>query len=315
MANIERQISKIREFINAPRKQTLLLKRKDRWDQMCSALDVIQDTDIAMDAYLGNAFPEDTGEQYIRIYGILQTLVVQQDAAKHLIDSLELHSDLCDPLKDLKEIRQIRVESIGHPTQTRTESKKAYSYHFISRASMHKGGFQLMSCFPDGGHEFEDIRIPSLIEKQRTAIESTLNGIIGELKREEQEHKEKFKGESLQRLLTKNNLHYIVGKIWEQIHSGGYPPELGLMHLEIIKKNLHEFKEALAKRDLWAGSDSLQHIYRDLDYPLHEVARYFRGEDNQEFAKERVQVNFFFIDKHLDEIEQIAKEIDEDYDT
>jgi hypothetical protein len=149
--------------------------------------------------------------------------------------------------------------------------------------------------------------------KQRNVIQRILEKVIGELKREEKEHKEKFKGQSLQEILTKNNIGYIVGKIWEQINSTGYPHDLGLMHLDIIRKTLQYFKEALAKRDLWEPSDSLQHIYKDLEYPLNEVGKYFRGEDTHELAKDRVRVNFYFIAKHLDEIEKIAKEIDEDY--
>jgi len=99
MPSIEQQISQIRDLINKPRKQYLLLKNNRLWNQLCSSLDVVQDTDIAMEAYLRNAFPEGEGEKYIRVYGILQVLVVQQDAARHLIASLRLPALTHTPLE------------------------------------------------------------------------------------------------------------------------------------------------------------------------------------------------------------------------
>src|SRR4030042_5169607 len=121
MLSIEQQISQIRDLINKPRKQHLLLGNNRLWNQLCSSVDVVQDTDIAMEAYLQNAFPQDEGEKYIRVYGILQVLVVQQDAARHLIASLGLPALIHAPLGEIKDIREIRIESIGHPTEKRNK--------------------------------------------------------------------------------------------------------------------------------------------------------------------------------------------------
>jgi hypothetical protein len=313
MPSIEQQISQIRDLINKPRKQHLLLKDKRLWNQLCSSLDVVQDTDIAMEAYLQNAFPEgNEGEKYIRVYGILQVLVVQQDAVRHLIASLGLPASVHDSLKGIRDIREVRIESIGHPTEKRTNG--GHSYHFISRVTMHKEGFQLMSCRPNKQFEFKNINIPGLIVKQRQAISGTLNQGLDELKKQEQAHKEKFKNESLAETLGKNQ-RYIVSKVWESIHSDQYPASVGLMHIELIQESLESFKQALEKRDLWGAYGSIKYIYEELQYPLSEVEKYFRGEDVTASPRKRAEVNFFFIDKHLEELEQIAKEIDEDYNT
>ena len=312
MLSIEQQISQIRDLINKPRKQHLLLGNNRLWNQLCSSLDVVQDTDIAMEAYLGNAFPQGEGEKYIRVYGILQVLVVQQDAARHLIASLGLPALIHAALGEIKYIREIRIESIGHPTEKRT--KGGHSYHFISRATMHKEGFQLMSCRPNKQFEFKDINIPGLIAKQRQAISGILSQVLGELKKQEQAHKEKFKDESLADIFGKNQ-RYIVSKVWESIHSDQYPASLGLMHIELIQKSLGSLKQALEKRDLWGAYDSIKYIYEELQFPISEVEKYFRGEDVTASARKRAEVNFFFVDKHLEELEQIAKEIDEEYNT
>ena len=76
---------------------------------------------------------------------------------------------------------------------------------------------------------------------------------------------------------------------------------------------MQTFKQALIKRDLWRASDSIQYIYKDLEYPIEEVYKYFRREDNLSSAAKGAEVNFFFIDEHIEKLEQMAKEIDEDY--
>lgn len=59
----------IRKFINKPRKQYILLKNHKFWNQLCSSLDVIEDSDLAIDAYLNMEFSKDDGEKYLRLYG------------------------------------------------------------------------------------------------------------------------------------------------------------------------------------------------------------------------------------------------------
>ena len=67
-------LQEIRGFVNKPRKQFNLLKNHKLWNQLCSSLDVIEDSDLAIDAYLNRKFSKDDGEKYLRLYGVLQAL-------------------------------------------------------------------------------------------------------------------------------------------------------------------------------------------------------------------------------------------------
>jgi len=51
MASISELEQDIRKFINSPRKQFHLLKDAEAWNRLCSSLDVIGDTELAIDAY------------------------------------------------------------------------------------------------------------------------------------------------------------------------------------------------------------------------------------------------------------------------
>src|SRR5690242_8032435 len=158
----------IRDFINGARKQHALLKDSRAWNQLCSSLDIIGDTELAFDAYEIAPETDDPGAVYILVYGVLQALVLQQDAVMHLAEALGLKYKVAPPLQ---EVREIRNASIGHPTKRLGQPRS----HFVSRISMRKGGFQLMTVYPDHGPaEFKGISLPALIAKQRSQLQAVL---------------------------------------------------------------------------------------------------------------------------------------------
>lgn len=174
-------LQEIRGFITKPIKQFNLLKNHKLWNQLCSSLDVIEDSDLALSAYIDSKFEEDDGEKYLRLYGLLQALFLQQGAVKNLSESLELPNDLSTYSK-LKEIRDIRNDSVGHPTKRGRNDK---SYHYISRISITKSKFQLISYYENSKTIFRDILVIDLIKEQRKYLSKILKKIIKVFKAEQ----------------------------------------------------------------------------------------------------------------------------------
>src|SRR5271154_6280851 len=79
-------VSRIRDLINQPRCQQSPMRNRGGWLKLCSSLDVIGDCEMAMDAYCSKSMPSDPGVLYLATYGVLQALVVQQDAVRHLCE-------------------------------------------------------------------------------------------------------------------------------------------------------------------------------------------------------------------------------------
>src|SRR6267143_6320914 len=65
----------IRRLINTPWKQSALYKSRRSWLQACSALDVIGDTELAVDAYLQEGLEQPDGARYLSVYGLLQAQI------------------------------------------------------------------------------------------------------------------------------------------------------------------------------------------------------------------------------------------------
>jgi hypothetical protein len=56
--------------------------------QLRSSLDVIEDCQLALEGYSESRSSPKSGECYLKVYGVLQVLYVQQDAVGHLFEAL-----------------------------------------------------------------------------------------------------------------------------------------------------------------------------------------------------------------------------------
>lgn len=184
----------IRDYGQNPRHIQRLLTIQFDWHQLCAALDIIEDVDMAIGAYLEGDFPSTPGEQYLRVYGVFQALFVQQDALRHFVEVI-LPSRPITLVDVLKDVREARNASVGHPSELKRGGD--VSAHGINRSTMGKDGFQLMSYSEKAGMSFRYVPVRDLIAKQRREAARILSEVVKQLKVEDEEHKSKFRAESL----------------------------------------------------------------------------------------------------------------------
>ena len=191
---LDERISELRDFINfdSPRKRHALQQDKAVWYMLCSCMDIIEDMEYALESYLTED-PDnpETGRKYLLVFGALQALYVQQDAVKNLHQALDIPYTM-DP--SIKEIRGIRNDSAGHPTNRGNKE----AFNFITRISLGVHEFELMKLDPTNSEDeglnskYVNINVPKLIATQRNVFLGVLDNVIETLKEEEMEHRKKF---------------------------------------------------------------------------------------------------------------------------
>jgi hypothetical protein len=302
ISQLEQQI---RDFINRARKQHALLKDSGAWHQLCSSLDVVGDTELAFDAYADAPDTDDDGATYILVYGVLQALILQQDAVQHLAEALGLTYER-DPL--LREVREIRNASIGHPTKRFGRART----HFISRISMSKSGFQLMTLYPDHAPaEFKGVSLPGLISTQRARLRSVLEQVAAALKKEEGEHRAMFRNQKLAATFPAT-IDYYFEKIFESI-SAGHSPEYGGLHVRLVAEAVQRFKSMLMDRGLAGAYDSVEYHLGLVSYPLEELAHYFAAPSQSRLNGRDAFIFTQFAQDEIQTLQKIATEIDDSY--
>ena len=297
----------IRDFINHSINRNDIIKQSATWYQLCSCLDMIENTERALRIYLKLKEPDQVGEYYLLVFGALQALVVQQDAVKHLCESLKLPYPE-DPR--LKQIREVRNNSIGHPTKRGRGKGKAFN--FITEVTSSLSGFQLMTTFPDGKQTvFSDVNIRDLIEYQQGVFTSVMTDIVTQVKEEIMKHKHKYKDEKLQAIFSPQ-FNYDVQEIVKVI-IGDKPSEMGVFAIDRIFKSISQFTEALKKR-----GENIENLEDDLEhfkYALSELMKYFDNEEESYLDNNSAYIFWFFLSMKKEELRQSAEDIDEKYET
>lgn len=106
----------------------------DKWNIACVAMDTLEDTELAIKYYKDHGSNQADGYNYLMLYGVLQSVYLQQDATFNLCGVFNLSKNKYN-LSDWNEIRNLRNLTIAHPVS------KYGQRCFISRCSITQGYF------------------------------------------------------------------------------------------------------------------------------------------------------------------------------
>jgi hypothetical protein len=312
MATLYDLIRWVRDYMGDPRHQPRLMADHFCWHQLCAAMDTIEDTDSAVSAYLDHEFPTDTGEKYLRIYGILQGLFLQQDALIELINAIR-------PVKNIQpkdlltnvliDVRGARNKSVGHPAKL--GRKAPFSTHAIVQHSMRKDGFELMSYPKQNGQIFQSVPVMELIEKQRAETFRILSEVVEDLRVQEEVHRAQFRGVKLMGVF--DQVSYAFEKIFEELRRDSVPV-MGTWGVGHLQTSLDNFERLLKDRGLKLKSyDSIKYIYDEIEHPLTELRKFLHREQSEVLSYKSAVVFADALRSHFDELRHMAEEIDEEY--
>lgn len=297
----------IRDYGQDPRQLERLMRDTFAWHQLWSAMDIIDDVDSAMESYLKEEFPKILGERYLRIYGVMQGLFIQQDALADVVRTIHPTNDIC--LSDiLKDIRDLRNASVGHPTQLRREGK--LSTHGIVQNSMTKEGFQLFSYPRREDGIFQYVPVLDLIWRQRAEAIRILEDLVEQLRKQEEAYRAQFRDKRLVDLFHLTS--YAFEKIFEEVRPG-VPRALSEWAVGQLQVCLDDFERMLKQRGINVETyDSINYLYKEIVYPLEQLRKFIVGEQSQILSEESEKVFATALESHFQRLRHIAGEIDEE---
>jgi hypothetical protein len=305
MTAVEQREKKIRDLVNHPWKLQGLLEDKTKWNKICASMDVIGDTQIAInDFFKLPTFSSNSGG-YLFLYGLLQALFLQQDAINHLSEALFDQSiNWKDDYPDIHLIRELRNDSIGHPSKRGSDK----SFHFIARYSISNGYFKLMSHYSDlNRHVFRDFKIQEIKEKQEKSIIIVLDKVIDIMEKEYETHKKNFSDKKLSDLT--NGISYSISKVYEGIYNS-YP--LAEMNFSIIKSTIDSIKTELEKRyGKLSALPGVEDVIRRIDYIIKRMDGWVN--ENNLLNNNDAEVFMDSFSDRFEELEEMLREIDEEF--
>jgi hypothetical protein len=298
----------IRDYTQDRRHQKLLMADRFIWIQLCVAIDAIDDSESALNAYINNAFPTDIGERYLRIYGAMQGLLLQQDALIKLVKAIHPTKKF-QPNDVLKDIRDARHASVGHPTELQRGGM--LSTHEIVQNSISKDGFELHSYPSPPENVSRYVRVRELIEQQRIETKRILTEVVTDLRNKEESYRAQFRDA---RLVTKfSEVCYAFEKIFEGIRRDSIP-NMSRWSISHLQKVAGDFEQALKQRGLSLDTyDSIKYLYKDIAHPLTELNKFILGKPSEIASFESAAVFAEALEGYFTRLRDIAIEIDEEY--
>ncbi|MEE1962756.1 hypothetical protein V1387_08680 [Allomuricauda taeanensis] len=306
MQEVLERTRKIRDHINHPWKRELLFRDRVKWDKVCSCMDVLGDTQLAIDSYYN--LPEFSAEDggYLYLYGLLQAFFLQQDSANHL--SMALFNKEINWKKDYPDlylVRELRNDAVGHPT-SRNKDK---SFHYIARYSIGNKSFKLASYFPkQQKSEHRDFDLLDLKQRHEKSICDLLDKVVMLLEQDLSNHKKKFKNMKLTDLVP-NDFYYSVGKVYEGIYNN-YP--LAELNFGLIKSAYENIKAEIIKR--YTSLDALSGVKLlvvKLDYIVSRLDNWIQSKELYQNKDAEVFMDGF--DDRFKELEEMLQEIDVEF--
>lgn len=302
----------LRDIVNSARVRTRLEESGEAFWQAASALDLLGDTELAIVAFQTPSATElSDGDLYLRMYGVLNAFVLQQDATQNLSKALGFPMVASD-YNELSEVRSIRVAAAGHPSR-RERNVEEPTFYFVYRGSLSGGGFEMANASRSGTYRTEVINLHYLMHQQQKGIRKFLSDLLAHARRDESEHRVEFAGESLAELL--GGRHYQFEKI-STTGRGVASADIYMARpsLKVLRETLSGFEEALGRRDLSVGSfPGIEGIWPTLEGSLERLEVYFADPVSSHLdAFEAYAVAALLRSTWL-ELQEMAAEIDEEY--
>ena len=137
--------------------------QQDEWHRLCVSMDALGDTVVALREFEKAGLGANDGEKYLRLYGVLQAVVLQQDAIQSLSE-IFLGARL-PPADDSgwQHLRELRNLSAGHPIRNTSAARGTIKRVFVSRPSISSKGLTLMVWDQAlGTHSFQHVDLQGL---------------------------------------------------------------------------------------------------------------------------------------------------------
>lgn len=279
------------------------------YEKCFTSLDVIEDSEDAIDEFLDLPESNMPKRSVLYIYGVLQAMYCQQDGLFSLhqnISKLEFkkQNDFFNYFKFNMDIREIRNDIAGHPTSRKGNSE----FYFIDKGPNSKFGFSYAGYKPE--FRVVEVDLKYLIEEQREFTRKVLKEVENIIKRTVKEHKEEYKTKNLYSIIS--NLNYSI----QLIKRGIYDSQRSFQaegSLKIVSDKISEFLDELKLRYNDSIPESIIDTSGTINYILNRVSKWY--DDGELLENKDARIFMIAFDKEFDDLKQMAKEIDLEYTT
>jgi len=215
-------------------------KGEGNWNKFWAAHNALEDAQAAIDEWKLVQNP-----QRLEMYGVLQALVVQQDALLHLQEAMDVAPiNIKTNHPELFDIRVCRHQLVGHPSQTSVGSKSSYLDGTITYTTV---GYSKDSKIIEysiasaSKNERKTLVLSEVLPRQEDSICEEITKLISTIESIDNSHKLLFEPGILQKRLQ--TADYLATKVYSFEHD----PEYARMSIDSLTNMYGSFKSDICR--------------------------------------------------------------------
>lgn len=276
-----------------------------KYNQTFTSIDLIEDSQIAIDEFENAKSLGEKGRSTLLIYGLLQSLYLQQEGLYHLYKCVVENKisiiDFFDLFGFDKKIREVRNDIAGHPT-----NRKSNEFYFIAKGAMSKYKFTYAGYTPD--FRTVDVDLKLFIQSQLNFAESVLQTVEDNINTKIKMKKEEHKDVNLKEMIigASRNQQLIYRGIRDSRRS--FQGEWGITG---ITSSICEIRSELNLRYNSNLPIGFEDTLRLIDYILLRFNQWL-SEGNL-FGNDDAEIFLDSLSKQLDELEEMLEETDDQF--
>jgi hypothetical protein len=276
-----------------------------KYNQTFTSIDLIEDSQIAIEEFESAELLGKQGRSTLLIYGLLQSLFLQQDGLYHLykcvVDENIKQADFFDTFSFDKDIREVRNDIAGHPTNRRNTE-----FYFIAKGPISKDRFTYAGYTPTFRKVEVDLKtfITRQLEFTINVLQTVQENILKKIEMKKGEHKNK----SLKEMIVgaDRNLQLIFRGIRDE--ERGFQGEWGISGL---KDAIDETRKELNTRYNENLPSGISEAFRLIDYIIHRFNQWWT--EKTLLGNDDAEIFLDSLEKQLNELQEMLLEIDEEF--
>jgi len=276
-----------------------------KYNQTFTSIDLIEDSQIAIEEFKSAKSIGKQGRSTLLIYGLLQSLFLQQDGLYHLykcvVDEKIMQTDFFNEFSFDKDIREVRNDIAGHPTNRRNKE-----FYFIAKGPITKDRFTYAGYTPT--FRTVEVDIKTFINKQLgftiKVLQTVHENILIKIEMKKGEHKNK----SLKEMIVgvDRNIQLIFRGIRDEQRN--FQGEWGISG---VKDAIDEIRKELNTRYNDNLPSGISEAFRLIDYIIHRFNQWWTAKTL--LGNNDAEIFLDSLEKQLKELEEMLKEIDKEF--
>jgi hypothetical protein len=156
--------------------------QEERYAAYYTSMYLLQDTTESLLAHRDRGFSSNPFEAYIEFWGVMQALIIQQDAISELYEAVTGTPLDTRALSSWQKLRELRNTCAGHPAKKDRPKNSPLTRTFMGRNFGSYSAITYEQWQSDGGSRHPTVQLDALIDEYAKEAESRLIEVLVSMK-------------------------------------------------------------------------------------------------------------------------------------